>query len=253
MAHRSFHVVLSEVHIQRKIKDLHIGKKTFSNELALEGPLDEVCKEIDKALDVLKIISFKMSGYKFAGSKKKKLVRSAKTAGNLITNVTETPEEFVFDLNPHFVGCISFLVRNSAVNWIWNGNKKSLEEGYFDFSLKMLAETGGYSEPASLLARFLQKASTYFGVKKEGLKPIHHRVRRFVEEMNLTHFTQGRRYKTFCNALGEAETIVSLTPSSQELKKLTPERGLKKKLTIWVPGTSEDLEKTIHRIIANRA
>lgn len=257
---REIEEVLKDVRLYKQGQDLAYG---ILGELFLQKTFNGVSLPKERAVyyightpehktayhDVKEILnSLRWLDYKIVGRGDSK-IRGA--IGNFIYNILEKPKEYILDINPIYVGCIEHLFTSKELK-SKKERKELFRRGYFNFPMKALVISGGYSTATEEFRNYIlrEKGNRYLNTKK--YKVISQKVGAYIGQAHLSYKQRSKNYQAFITeilpTLIRDKFIAEIEPSLNKLKTLSPKIGYQTNLRIYMQKIKE-LDKSLKQVL----
>lgn len=239
LAHKLAYVILGEVSIQKKYRNLEISKKRILELLGYTTKEKQIYQDIKEAIFSLRWLEFIMWDYTKTNKRaKKRDYARGITVGNFLNTLTEIEHNYIIDVNEKFVGCIQYIIENDAKN-------KKDKLNYFYYPLNNLLATKNYSDSAYFLNDFLIRESGNIKLNTDEYKIISYKAEKYIEEANIKYNHKTKKVRLFIKTLKELDIIEKIEPTINNLEKLKPKEILQTTLRIYI---EKDMKKLYEKL-----
>jgi len=238
--------ILGEVFLQKTSSGVILPKKNAVYYIGHTPEDKGAYQDVKEILNSLMWLSYRITGRENSNIKG--------AIGNFIYNVVESSKQYILDINPVYVGCIQQFFRNKERR-TRKERKELFSRGYFNFPMKALAISKGYSASTQEFRNYLlrEKGNTYLNSKK--YKVISQKIKIYIRKACLRYKKKDRNYKVFVEevlpTLIRDRFIAKIEPSLDELKALSPKIGYETNLKIYVPKIKK-LDKSLEEVLRKR-
>ncbi|MFZ1288894.1 MAG: hypothetical protein WAR79_02300 [Melioribacteraceae bacterium] len=214
LAHKLSIIILGAVYQQGKHEELAISKQTLLNLLGYTTADKYIYSDINEAIHSLRWLDYRIYNY----NTKLKLRQESTSTGNFIYNLTENKTEYIFWVNPLFVGCAVHMATDGA-NLSTEEKKSQFQRGYLNYPLNHLAESRDRSDAAYYLGHYLLTQNGNAKLNNKEYKVITIKYEKLLEESRIEHTRANVKVNKLLNALEEITFIDKIEPSIEELKR----------------------------------
>lgn len=213
-------------------------------------------QEIDKALDSLRLLHYKIWNYTSINKKaKKRNYAKSNTIGNFIYSLKSDCHKYTLNINKEFVGCIEFVLKNDEeqnkilTDYKQQKTENPLKRGYFEYPTLILPLTKNYSSCADFLTHFLVRELGNDKLNTKKYKIISYKIDKFIEEACIKDKNNTKKFRILIKALKEIEIIDKTAPTIEEMEKMKPKEISQITLKIWIVKDVKKLNEIIFKLI----
>lgn len=238
--------ILGEVFLQKRFWEVGLTKERAVYYIGKNPRQKEAYQQVKEILNSLRWLSYKIVGRK--GAKIKGAV------GNFVFNIEEKGREYVLDINPKYVGCITHFAEDKKLH-TKQERKELFNRGYFNFPTKALAIAGDYSAATEEFRNYILRETGNKHLNTKQHKVISRKIKIYINKAYLRHSRKRRNYQAFIKevlpTLMRDKFITKLDPPLNKLRTLSPKKAYETNLRLYIPYI-EDLDRNLREILEER-